>query len=93
MASTLLYLRHLSNYNMNNQDRINNLNTRLDSLLNWKAQHIKQQVDYPLDNISKDLIQKNLLITTGNYYGTITDNLWLEISIDGVIYWLYAESI
>ena len=75
---------------MNNQDRINNLNTRLDSLLNWKAQHIKQQVDYPLDSISKDLIQKNLLITTGTYGIEYATEVWLEVKINDTIYWVLA---
>lgn len=75
---------------MNNQDRINNLNTRLDSLLSWKAKHIKQQVDYPLDDISKDIIQKNLLVTTGVYGSTISSDIWLEVKINEKIYWVSA---
>lgn len=75
------------------EERIKQLRTRVEELLKWKQEYLNQQVKFPLDFTSKNLVQKNLLITTGNYTSSITADLWLEVVINEKVYWLACTEV
>lgn len=74
-------------------ERIKKLNREIDELTEWMNKHIALQVDFPLSEKSKTLIQKNLLVGTGNFGATITGDTWLEVKIQDKIYWLASQEI
>ena len=47
---------------MNNEQRIAQLEHQVQELLTWKEQRIRQQLVFPLDKISTDIIQKDLFV-------------------------------
>lgn len=75
------------------QEKLLQLKQRMDELIRFKNEHIQQQVKYPIDGKSKELIRNNLLIATGEYGGEIQGDVWLEIEYNGKLYWMSAMQI
>ncbi len=48
--------------NMENDQRISQLEQQVQELLDWKEDRIKQQLTYPLDKESADILQKDLFV-------------------------------
>lgn len=60
---------------MNNDQRIAQLERQVQELLDWKNQRMKQQLTFPLDKISTDIVQKDLLIPQKRIYYTRPDGI------------------
>lgn len=72
------------------QEKIKKLKLELKELLEWKKEVMLQQVPYPIGFYSKELIQDDLLVFTGNYGTTISADIWLEVEIESKRYWFAA---
>lgn len=46
--------------------KIEGLEARIEELLKWKEDRINQQLTYPLDKISTEIIQKDVVVATGS---------------------------
>jgi hypothetical protein len=74
------------------EERKTQLKTQIQELLNWKRQFELSQVSDPLGSTSKNILSKDLLVHTGVFAGSLTPNLWIEVSIDGVLWWLSVQT-
>jgi hypothetical protein len=52
---------------MNTEQRLAKLEREVAELIQWKADRMRQQVTYPLDNTSIDIINKHFMRITGDY--------------------------
>lgn len=50
---------------MNDEERITKLEERVADLLAWKEERLRQQLTFPLDKISTDIVQKDVVVATG----------------------------
>lgn len=50
---------------MNSEERIKKLEAQVAELLAWKQQRMRQQLTFPLDKTSKDILSKDLVVWTG----------------------------
>lgn len=59
---------------MNNEQRIQQLEQRVKDLMAWKDQKTKQQLSYPLDEVSKEVLRKDFLYvyTTKHFIGGVS---------------------
>lgn len=70
------------------------LKARVDELKQWMESTKKQQLDYPLDWESTQIIQKDLLVATGKEHPFLFTDLiafGLEVDLNGVKTVLYAS--
>lgn len=58
------------------QEQINQLQNSINELLKWKEDRLQQQIAYPIDNISMDIINKNngKIAIGGIYLSTSSTN-------------------
>ncbi len=54
---------------MNNEQRITQLESQVRDLLAWKDARTRQQLTFPLDKVSKDIVSKDMFV----WNGTIAD--------------------
>lgn len=73
------------------EEKIIQLKKITQELLDFKRGLEIQQVQSPLGKLSKKIIQKDMLVSTGQFGVAITTDSYLEVSIDGVIWWLGAD--
>lgn len=50
---------------MNNEQRIVKLETQIKELLQWKTERMRQQITFPLDKTSKDIITRDIPVWNG----------------------------
>lgn len=73
---------------MNNEQRIQQLEKQVKDLLAWKESKTRQQLSYPLDQASRDILSKDTFIWTGvfaedgvNYTGAICKINGLSVAV------------
>lgn len=67
------------------------LQKQLQELLDWKRSLEVQQVQKPIGRETKVIVEKDLLVSTGKFGEVISTDCYLEVSIDGTIWWLGAD--
>lgn len=70
---------------MMNQE-IEKLKAEVEELKSWKAEKERQQLAYPLDQNSLDVINERKLLFSDRSESTITADKSIRISIDGQFY-------
>src|SRR6185436_15237730 len=70
---------------MNNEQEIVQLKDQVKLLLEWKSQREKQQLTYPLDKISTDIIQKDIFIAKDFVVYTRTNGVVTPFAVVGSI--------
>jgi len=58
---------------MTNEERIKKLEDQVRELLAWKTERTRQQIVFPLDEASKQVITKDVPVFTGNIKDNGTD--------------------
>lgn len=74
-------------------NRLLQLKQEVAELMQWKRNQEAVQVSYPLDPISKDIIQKELLVFSGKVGEIMSGNIWLEVESNGRLFWLSSQEI
>ena len=67
---------------MNNEERITQLENQVRELLSWKQSKERQQIAYPLDEISKNIINEDFMRLTSSisYFGGVGSNSFIVLS-------------
>ena len=73
------------------ESRIKQLENRIQELENWKAKRERQQLSFPLDTLSNDIVKEGLLSFERNETGVITEGKTIVLTINGKIYKINAE--
>lgn len=77
---------------MEPEQRIKQLEDRVASLLKWKEAKMRQQLTFPLDSISRDIIRRDVLVFTGQVTqdAGITPDGGVDVLLNGKIIRLNA---
>jgi hypothetical protein len=74
------------------EERMLKLKNELNSLLEWKRVNSVRQVQLPVGTITRQLVRKNVLDSTGTYISnSMISTIWIEVNLDGKLYWLAAK--
>lgn len=79
---------------MSPEERIKKLEKQVAELLEWKRQRMSQQITFPLDKTSQDVIGQNFIYTNGNTVAPVSllgSSSALEVKVGGITYWLLAS--
>jgi hypothetical protein len=59
--------------------------SRLDELEAWVAERKKQQLSFPIDNPSRQIINSTLLVQTGAFFADVTlaESGYLPVTVNG----------
>jgi len=69
------------------------LKKKIEELEKWKADHERQQLRFPLDAVTKRIVQDRLVVANGKTVdpvGLLTDTTALQVLVNGNTYWILA---
>lgn len=74
------------------EQRIIELKKRVAELTEWTKEDSRNQIPRVFGATSRKAINQDLLVATGVYQAAnISFNTWLEVRIDGYLYWLACK--
>lgn len=73
------------------EQRITKIQEQIKELQDWFNR--SQQLIYPLDEISRKIIQKDMLVATGRIVSAPTFDITLEVSFNRRVLWVFAKEV
>lgn len=76
------------------QKELTILRSKVAEFEKWKAERELQQISFPLDYASREIVQENFIVATGNVVipvGLLSANTALEIKVNDQFYWILVS--
>ncbi len=73
------------------QERLLQLTQQIEELTKWKEETTRKQFSYPIDQVSKSIIDINHLVATGKVTTPPAYDTVIEVKFKDSIYWISAK--
>ncbi len=77
---------------MNNEQRIQQLENQVKELLAWKEARMRQQLTFPLDKISQDIVHKDVPVWNGTIAENFVQPTGFMCAVNGRLWAFYVDN-